>query len=66
MIVGEGVAAPLVDLALTAVVAEEYDEMWSRRNPILVGQQLVDARTDRGILDDEDVAALQVALGRCR
>src|SRR5262245_61762822 len=63
MIVGVRPTAPGVELTLPTIVAEEHEEMRRTRYPVLIGQQVGDTSTLCGILDDENVALLQIALG---
>jgi hypothetical protein len=66
MIVGEGLATPGMQLALAAVVGAEDEERRGAGNPGLGEasrrQQLVEGMPYLPVLDDDDVALLQVAL----
>jgi len=68
MIVGERLATPGMQLTLPAVVGAKDQEGWGAGNPGLGQasrrQQLVDGLPQLPVLDDDDVALLQVALAR--
>lgn len=62
MVVGEGVAPPRVQLPLAPVVTEKDEKVRATGYPVLILQERIDAGADRGVLDDENVPLLQVAL----
>jgi hypothetical protein len=53
---------PLVHLPLAPVVTEEDEKVRATRHPILILQERIDAGADCGVLDDENIPLLQVAL----
>src|SRR5262245_49214035 len=64
MVVSEGMAPPRVQLPLPPVVTEKDKEVRATRYPVLILQKRIDAGADGGVLEDENVPLLQVALRR--
>jgi multidrug efflux pump subunit AcrA (membrane-fusion protein) len=59
----DGITAEVL-LPLAPVVTEEDEKVRATRYPVLILQERIDAGADRGVLDDENVPLLQVALRR--
>src|ERR1700736_6543942 len=68
MIVGKGLVAQCVDQSLTAVIAAENDKVRQSRGPLLAQRSCSEERaypgSQGGGVDDEDIALLEIALGR--